>query len=210
MTALGAFDVIMGKAVPLAVDNVDTDQMIPAEFLKLLTKKGIGRYLFYRWRFDERGNERNDFVLCDERFKGAKILLAGRNFGIGSSRENAVWALVDFGIEAVVAPSFGDIFYGNAVKSFLVCVRLPEADVHALQQKAAEGTLNLRLDLSAQELTSEEGMRFEFAMEAHVKDKLTRRMDDIDLTLESAVMISEYEARRPAFLTAHINRMALE
>jgi len=205
---LGSFDVIEGKAVPLAMDDVDTDQIIPAEFLKLLSRKGLGRYLFYRWRFDEQGRERGDFILCDERFKGAKILLAGRNFGIGSSRENAVWALVDFGIEAVVAPSFGDIFYGNAVKSFLACIRLPEADVRSLQKKAETGALNLRVDLPAQELTSDDGLRIKFAMEEHVKEKLINREADIDLTLDDVAAISEYEARRPKYLAPHLDRMA--
>jgi 3-isopropylmalate dehydratase small subunit len=206
---MGSFDVIAGKAVPLAIDDVDTDQIIPAEFLKLLTKKGLGRYLFYGWRFDEHGKENSDFVLCDEKFKGAMVLLAGRNFGIGSSRENAVWALVDFGIQAVIAPSFGGIFYDNAVKSFLACIRLPEADVRMLQRRAANGTLTLKLDLPARELTCDDGSKLKFAMEEHVRERLTSRQDDIDLTLCGVTTISEYEAHRPGYLIPHLDRITI-
>ena len=193
-------DVVSGKAAPLPIDNVDTDQIIPAEFLKLLSRKGLGKYLFHRWRYDELGNPRVGFVLDEERFRGAKILVAGRNFGIGSSRENAVWALVDFGLEAIVAPSFGDIFYGNAVRNYLACIRLSEENVRTLQEKAASGSLVLRVDLSRQEVTSEEGLCLRFNMEDDIRRKLLLRVNDIDLTMSSVDRISEYERRRPRFL----------
>jgi 3-isopropylmalate dehydratase small subunit len=207
---MGEFDVIEGKAVPLAVDNVDTDQIIPAEFLKLLSRKGLGRYLFYRRRYDEDGNPKDGFVMAEERFKGGNILLAGKNFGIGSSRENAVWALTDFGIKAIIAPSFGDIFYGNAVKTFLACIRLPEEEVKALQLRAADGNLKLRVDLRQQELTSKDGLKLRFVMEEHVREKLMGRLDDIDLTLGDTGGILAYESRFPPFMAAQLDRKALE
>ena len=196
---MNRFKLLSGRAVPLPIDNVDTDQIIPAQFLKLLSRKGLGRYLFYRWRYDEKG-KRKDFVLDERRYRGASILLAGRNFGIGSSRENAVWALTDFGIRAVLAPSFGDIFYGNAVKNYLVCIRLPEREIHTLQEKAAAGPIEVTVDLVRQEVTSGDGLRVEFDMEAHVRKKLIERLDDIDLALASDEQIREYESRREGSL----------
>ncbi|MCS7129454.1 MAG: 3-isopropylmalate dehydratase small subunit, partial [Candidatus Caldarchaeum sp.] len=130
---------VVGKAAPLEADDVDTDQIIPAEFLKVIERKGLGRYLFYRWRYDDRGGLKGDFVLDRPEFRDAKILVAGRNFGIGSSRENAVWALTDFGIRCVIASSFGDIFYVNASKNSLVCVKLPEDKVSQLRNMAKQG-----------------------------------------------------------------------
>ena len=187
--------VISGKAVPLAAEDVDTDQIIPAQFLRLLTKKGVGRYLFYRWRYYEDGRPRSGFVLDDPKFKGAKILVAGKNFGIGSSRENAVWALVDHGIECVVAPSFGDIFYSNASKNYLACVRLPPDQVATLLARAESGNLVLTIDLTRLEVSCD-GFLSRFDIEPAVQRKLTERKDDIDITGRWEAEISRYERSR--------------
>lgn len=192
--------VVEGKAAPLEADDVDTDQIIPAQFLKLVTRRGLGRYLFYRWRYDEKGGLRGDFVLDRREFKDARILVAGRNFGIGSSRENAVWALVDFGIKCVIASSFGDIFYNNASKNGLVCVRLPEDKVRELRELAREGGLWMRVDVEKQ-LIEYRGGRLRFEIEPHIKKRLVEGLDDIAITLSQYEdEIKEYEERVPKFL----------
>ncbi|MDW8044135.1 MAG: 3-isopropylmalate dehydratase small subunit, partial [Nitrososphaerota archaeon] len=144
---------VVGKAAPLEADDVDTDQIIPAEFLKVIERKGLGRFLFYRWRYDDRGALKGDFVLDRPEFRDAKILVAGRNFGIGSSRENAVWALTDFGIRCVIASSFGDIFYGNASKNGLVCIKLSDENVSKMRNLAKTGNLQVAVDLESQTIT---------------------------------------------------------
>ena len=191
---------VVGKAAPLEADDVDTDQIIPAEFLKVIERKGLGRYLFYRWRYDESGRLRGDFVLDRPEYRDAKILVAGRNFGIGSSRENAVWALTDFGIRCVIASSFGDIFYTNASKNGLVCIRLPDETVTKLRNKAKTGTLTLAVDLSTQTIEAE-GETIPFNIEPHIRERLVKGLDDIQITLEKYVdKIAEYEVRMPEFL----------
>lgn len=193
------FVTLTAKVAPLASDDVDTDQIIPAQFLKVTEKAGLSRYLFHRWRYDEAGELTGGFVLDRPEFRGARILVAGRNFGIGSSRENAVWALLDMGIRCVVASSFGDIFYNNSAKNGLLCVRLGEADVLALRGLAARGTLSLTVDLPSQTLVGEFG-RMEFETERHVKDRLISGTDDIGLTLGSyEAEIREYESEAPRY-----------
>jgi 3-isopropylmalate/(R)-2-methylmalate dehydratase small subunit len=201
--------VVTGKAVPIARDDVDTDQIIPAQFLRLLTKKGLGRYLFYRWRYDEEGTPRVGFVLDDPKFKGARILIAGRNFGVGSSRENAVWALMDYGIKCVIAPSFGDIFYNNAAKNYLVCAKLPTESVLQLQGKAEDGSLTLNIDLVRQEVTSGDGFKSGFEMEPSVLKKLTERKDDLKVTESWKEEISNYEKGRKDFANEGARRTLL-
>jgi 3-isopropylmalate/(R)-2-methylmalate dehydratase small subunit len=174
---------VVGKAAPLEADDVDTDQIIPAEFLKVIERKGLGRYLFYRWRYDERGVLTGDFVLDRPEYRDAKILVAGRNFGIGSSRENAVWALTDFGIRCVIASSFGDIFYNNASKNGLLCVRLPEEKVLELRRKAVGGALTVEIDLPAQTIKAGNQV-IGFEIEPHIKKRLVEGLDDIQITLE--------------------------
>lgn len=192
--------VIEGRAVPLEVENVDTDQIIPAEFLKLLSKRGLGRYAFYRWRYDEEEKPRKDFVLNDPRFRDASILIAGKNFGIGSSRENAVWALLDLGIRCVIAPSFGDIFYANAVKNTLLCIRLPEKQVERLQKLAKNGKLRLKIDLENLRIEFR-GEEIGFELEPHVKERFLKGLDDIELTMSHEENIRRYEERMPGFLS---------
>ena len=198
--------VIKGKAVPLEYDDVDTDAIIPAQFLKLIEKKGLGKYLFYRWRYDEKGNLTGKFVLDQEEYSGANILIAGRNFGIGSSRENAVWALLDFGIRCVIASSFGDIFYNNASKNGLLCVKLPESEVLRLREMARGGDLTLEINLPEQRITYRGG-EIRFEIEPHIKERLVKGLDDIAITLsEYSEKIREYEERMPKYLIPKTDR----
>ncbi|MCX8202787.1 MAG: 3-isopropylmalate dehydratase small subunit [Nitrososphaeria archaeon] len=191
--------IVEGKAAPLDADDVDTDQIIPAEFLKVLQRKGLGKYLFYRWRY-EGGQLTGRFVLDRPEFRDAKILIAGRNFGIGSSRENAVWALLDFGVRCVVATSFGDIFYGNAAKNGLVCVRLSEREVLELREAARSGGLMARVDVVNGTIESSNGRTYRFEMEPHVRERLVKGLDDIQLTLEMyEEEIRRYEERMSRF-----------
>ncbi|MEM4574088.1 MAG: 3-isopropylmalate dehydratase small subunit [Candidatus Caldarchaeum sp.] len=191
---------VVGKTAPLEADDVDTDQIIPAEFLKVIERKGLGKYLFYRWRYDEKGGLKGDFVLDRPEFRDAKILVAGRNFGIGSSRENAVWALTDFGIRCVIASSFGDIFYGNASKNGLVCVKLSEENVAKLRNMAKSGNLLVSVDLQSQTV-SYAGETISFNMEPYIRERLMKGLDDIQITLEKySGKISEYESRMPEYL----------
>jgi 3-isopropylmalate/(R)-2-methylmalate dehydratase small subunit len=191
---------VVGKAAPLEADDVDTDQIIPAEFLKVIERKGLGRYLFYRWRYDERGVLTGDFVLDRPEYRDAKILVAGRNFGIGSSRENAVWALTDFGIRCVIASSFGDIFYNNASKNGLLCVRLPEEKVLELRRKAVGGALTVEIDLPAQTIKAGNQV-IGLEIEPHIKKRLVEGLDDIQITLEKYLeKIRSYEEVMPRYL----------
>jgi 3-isopropylmalate/(R)-2-methylmalate dehydratase small subunit len=210
MKIMDSKSVVTGKAIPIARDDVDTDQIIPAQFLRLLTKKGLGKYLFYRWRYDEDGTPRVGFVLDDPKFKGASIILAGRNFGVGSSRENAVWSLMDYGIKCVIAPSFGDIFYNNAAKNYLVCVKLPADVISMLQRRAEDGALVLKVDLSGQVMSSDDGFSAKFEMESAVIKKLTERKDDLEITQEWKEEISKFEERRKSFMNKNSGKTLFE
>ncbi|MEM1922704.1 MAG: 3-isopropylmalate dehydratase small subunit [Nitrososphaerota archaeon] len=191
---------IRGKAAPLEIDDVDTDQIIPAQFLKVLTRKGLGAYLFYRWRFDEEGRPKEGFVLDRPEFRDATILVAGRNFGIGSSRENAVWALMDYGIRCVIASSFGDIFYGNSVKNGLLCIRLEDERVKSLRAEAAKGGLFLDIDVEAEKITMPSGEVIKFSLEPAVKKWLLEGLDEIEATIRGYdEKIREYENRMSHF-----------
>ena len=191
---------VVGKAAPLEADDVDTDQIIPAEFLKVIERRGLGRYLFYRWRYDERGVLKGDFILDRPEYRDAKILVAGRNFGIGSSRENAVWALTDFGIRCVIASSFGDIFYNNASKNGLVCVRLPDDKLLSLREAAKKSIISLTVDLEKLKVISPTA-EYEFMMEDHIRERLMKGLDDIEITLTRfRDRIETYERRMPEYL----------
>lgn len=190
---------VAGRALPLFADDVDTDQIIPAEFLKITQKKGLGRYLFYRWRQGDTEAPEN-FVLGRPEFEGSPILVGGRNFGIGSSRENAVWALLDYGVKCVMASSFGDIFYANAYKNGLVCVRLPDGMLSEVRREALAGALDMTVDLP-RGVVVYGGRSVPFDMEEHVRERLTKGLDDISLTLSKhGEAIGKYEAAMPAFL----------
>jgi 3-isopropylmalate dehydratase, small subunit (EC 4.2.1.33) len=203
--------VMRGKAAPLEADDVDTDQIIPAEFLKIIEKRGLGKYLFYRWRYSEDGSKKPGFALDDPKFRDASILIAGKNFGIGSSRENAVWALVDFGIRCIIASSFGDIFYNNASKNGLLCIKLPEDKVRQLRESARSGELYLTIDLPAQAITTPVGESIRFEIEPHVKERLVKGLDDIAITLSKyGEKIKKFEEGMPRFLMPRPRRFVVE
>lgn len=189
-----------GKAAPFDADDVDTDQIFPAQFLKVTERKGLSKYLFYRWRYDEKGNPKETFVLDSPQFRDAQVLVTGRNFGIGSSRENAVWALRDFGIKCVVSSSFGDIFYNNASKNGLLCVKLPDGAVKSLRDAARSANLTVTIDLEGQSI-SFPGTEFRFQIEPHIRDRLMQGADDIAFTLKNHEnKIRDYESRIPAYV----------
>ncbi len=192
------FTVHTGRVAPLDRVNVDTDQIIPKQFLKRIEKTGFGQFLFYDWRFDAGGKKVPDFVLHAPRYEGATILVAGKNFGCGSSREHAVWALADFGFRAVISSSFADIFANNSTKNGFLTVRLSEKEVAELMRRA-EGIDDYRLtiDLENCEVRDDQGFRAQFAIHDFVRHCLLNGLDDIGLTLQHEAEIAAYEARHP-------------
>ena len=189
------FKTFTGLVVPLDRNNVDTDQIVPKQFLKLIERKGFGNYLFFNWRFDEKGEPRQDFILNEPKYKKASILVSRANFGCGSSREHAVWALVDYGIRAVIAESFADIFYNNAYKNGLLLITLRPEEVDAITNKAKEGTLYLTINLEEQKISEQSGVEYRFEIPRFVKERLLEGLDDIGITLKYESKISEYESR---------------
>jgi len=189
-----------GVVVPLDRSDVDTDQIIPKQFLKRIERAGYGTFLFNDWRYDESGAERPDFVLNRPEYRSGSLLVAGRNFGCGSSREHAVWALNDQGIRAVIAPSFADIFRNNALKSGLLPVILPEEQVRQLLDVATEdpGVVGI-VDLEEQSVKVGD-LSFHFEMDPFERRCLLDGLDDIGLSLMHEPAISAYEARRPAWM----------
>lgn len=191
-----------GLAVPLDSANVDTDQIIPKQFLQRVSKLGFGQNLFHDWRFlDEAGTQPNpEFVLNFPRYKGASILLARENFGNGSSREHAPWALADYGLKAVIAPSFADIFYGNSLNNGLLVVRLTDDEVDALFKlvEANEGQ-TITVDLEAKEVRTADYC-FKFEIDDFRRYCIMNGLDNIGLTLQHADAIDTYEAKQPAWL----------
>ena len=180
--------------------NVDTDQIIPKQFLKRIERTGFGEFLFHDWRYTDEGvgYPHPDFELNHPLAAGASILLARRNFGSGSSREHAVWALADHGIRCVIAPSFADIFYNNCFKNGVLPIQLGEQQLDELFRHAkAKAPYRLTVDLEACKLTDEAGLSFEFTIDEFRRHCLLHGLDDIALTLEHAGRIAEYEARHP-------------
>ena len=191
------FDRLTGVAAPLPLINVDTDMIIPKQFLKTIKRTGLGRHLFDEMRHDETGVERPDFVLNRPAYRNAQILVAGENFGCGSSREHAPWALLDLGIRRVIAPSFADIFYNNCFKNGILPIALPQADVDRLMDDAERGAnAVLSVDLESQTVTGPDGGAIAFEIDPHLKRCLLEGLDDIGLTLEKADAIDAFEARR--------------
>jgi 3-isopropylmalate dehydratase small subunit len=184
------------RAVPLDVANIDTDQIIPKQFLKTVDREGMARGLFYDLRFDAEGRPKSGFVLDDPRFAGAGVLIAGDNFGCGSSREHAPWALQDFGIRCVISSSFADIFHNNCFQNGLLPIVLPREQVRALMGEAKGGNHVFSIDLEAQTVTAPSGKVFPFAIDPGRKQKLLRGLDAIGETLQAAADIDAYEARR--------------
>ena len=194
-----SFTVHRGRVAPLDRVNVDTDQIIPKQFLKRIERTGFGQFVFYDWRFSGDGKRNPDFVLHEPRYEGASVLVAGRNFGCGSSREHAVWALADFGFRAVISSAFGDIFANNSAKNGFLAVRLSEDEVAALMQQAEEiDGYQVTIDLEKCEVRDEQGFRATFPMDEFVRHCLLNGLDDIGLTLQHEAEIEAYEARHPA------------
>jgi 3-isopropylmalate dehydratase/3-isopropylmalate/(R)-2-methylmalate dehydratase small subunit len=184
------------RAAPLDVANIDTDQIIPKQFLKTVDREGLARGLFYDLRFDADGSPRSGFVLDDPAFAGAGVLIAGDNFGCGSSREHAPWALLDFGIRCVISSSFADIFNNNCIQNGLLPIVLPREQVRALMGEARGGNHVFSIDLEAQTVTAPSGAVFAFQIDPGRKEKLLKGLDAIGETLQAREDIDTYEARR--------------
>ena len=194
---MDAFKKIKTIITPLDQVNVDTDQIVPKQFLKLVQKSGFGKYLFYNWRYDSNENQNPDFILNDKKYENSKILVAGDNFGCGSSREHAVWALQDYGFSVIIAPSFADIFYSNCFKNGVLPITLDEKTVEKLKKESGE----IEVDLENQILsTSSEKISFE--IDSHKKKVLLEGLDDIALTLkyEDKISIFEKDSMIPSVL----------
>jgi 3-isopropylmalate/(R)-2-methylmalate dehydratase small subunit len=193
------FRVHKGRVAPLDRINVDTDQIIPKQFLKRIERTGFGQFLFYDWRFTADGQGKKDFVLDQPQYRGASILIAGKNFGCGSSREHAVWALADFGFRAVIAPSFADIFANNSAKNGFLAVKLTESETEDLMRRTKEtANYELTVDLENCEARDERGFRATFPIDNFVRHCLLNGLDDIGLTLQHETEIAAYEAKHAA------------
>jgi 3-isopropylmalate/(R)-2-methylmalate dehydratase small subunit len=191
------FTVLSGIAAPLPMINVDTDMIIPKQFLKTIKRSGLGRNLFDEMRYDDAGAEKPDFVLNQAAYRNASILVAGDNFGCGSSREHAPWALLDFGIRCVIATSFADIFYNNCFKNGILPIILPQEQVDLLMDDAERGAnATVTVDLEAQEITGPDGGVINFDMDPFRKNCLINGLDDIGLTLAKADGITAFEQQR--------------
>ena len=187
-----------GLAAPLPRPNVDTDQIIPKQFLKRIERTGFGQFLFYDWRFRADGAEDESFALNEPRYRGASVLIAGRNFGCGSSREHAPWALLDYGFRAVVAPSFADIFANNCLKNGVLPVVLTEEEVAELTARAqGPAGYELTVDLERCEVRDPRGFRAAFHLDEFRRQCLLEGLDDIGLTLRHEADIRAFEERRP-------------
>lgn len=185
-----------GLVYPLYRANIDTDQIIPKQFLKRIERSGFGQFLFYHWRFDDDGNPREDFSLNDPKYKGASIIVAGDNFGCGSSREHAPWAVQDYGFRVIIAPSFADIFKNNCVKNGILAIAASEEQVQQIVKKAESGNYNLTVNLEEQVVTDNEGLELHFDIPAYPKEMLLNGWDEIGVTLNYEDKITEFEAAR--------------
>ena len=190
------FDKLTGVAAPMDMINIDTDMIIPKQFLKTIKRTGLGVSLFDEMRYDDDRNEKPDFVLNKPAYRNAEILVAGDNFGCGSSREHAPWAILDFGIRCVIAPSFADIFFNNCFKNGILPIALPQEQVDILMKDAEKGeNARMTVDLEAQTITTSDGEVMRFEVESFRKHCLMNGLDDIGLTLEKAGSIDAYEAK---------------
>jgi 3-isopropylmalate/(R)-2-methylmalate dehydratase small subunit len=198
---MNSFRIHTGLAAPVDRANVDTDQIIPKQFLKRVERTGFGQFLFYDWRFLPDGEPKPDFELNDPRFAGASILIAGRNFGCGSSREHAPWALADYGFRAIIAPSFADIFANNCLKNGLLTVALSEGDVTELMNRAQtiEG-YEITVDLENKTVSDASGFSAAITIGDFQRQCLLAGLDDIGLTMQHEEAIASYEQRRPTWM----------
>ncbi len=187
------FELLKGIAAPLEMINVDTDMIIPKQFLKTIKRSGLGKNLFHELRYDIQGNIKNDFVLNWDPYKQASILVAGDNFGCGSSREHAPWSLLDFGFKCIIAPSFADIFYNNCFKNGILPIRLDQKKVDVLMDQANQKK-QLTINLKDQLIILEDGNTIEFQIDPFRKKCLLEGLDDIGLTLQKKEKIDQYEA----------------
>jgi 3-isopropylmalate/(R)-2-methylmalate dehydratase small subunit len=196
---MSRFERFTSRLVPLLVDNIDTDQIIPARFLKTITKEGLDRQLFYDWRYDAEGNPRPDFILNQPRAQGAQILLAGDNFGCGSSREHAPWALTQFGFRALISTSFADIFRQNALKNGLLPIVVPP-EIHAALREALERDADyaVTVDLAAQKLILADGTEVEFPIDPFAKYCLLEGVDELGYILQHEEAIQTFEREHPS------------
>ncbi len=190
------FSKISGVAAPLPLVNIDTDMIIPKQFLKTIKRSGLGVNLFDEMRYDRQGNEIEGFVLNKPAYRQAQILVAGDNFGCGSSREHAPWALADFGIKAIISTSYADIFYNNCFKNGMLPIVLPQEAVDVLMKDAEKGSnARIEVDLESQTVTSSDGQSFTFEVDAFKKHCLLNGLDDIGLTMEKVKSIDAFEAK---------------
>lgn len=197
---MSKFTSFESRVVPFPVDNIDTDQIIPARFLKTTTKEGLDKQLFNDWRYDAAGNPKPDFILNTPRGQGAQVLLAGDNFGCGSSREHAPWALTQFGFRAVISTSFADIFKNNALKNGLLPI-VVDKDIHARLFKLAEDeSAKVKVDLAAQAVTLPDGASFAFTVDAFARHCLLEGVDEMGYILQHADAIAAYETGRAGTL----------
>jgi 3-isopropylmalate/(R)-2-methylmalate dehydratase small subunit len=188
------FETVTGIAAPMPLVNIDTDMIIPKIFLKTIKRSGLGVNLFDEMRYDRQGNEIPDFVLNKPQYREASILVAGDNFGCGSSREHAPWALADFGIKVIISTSFADIFYNNSFKNGMLPIVLPQEQVDALMKDAEKGAnARMTVDLENQIITSSDGAEFQFEVDAFKKHCLLNGLDDIGLTMEKESSITTFE-----------------
>jgi 3-isopropylmalate/(R)-2-methylmalate dehydratase small subunit len=197
--ALEKITQVTGRAVHVPGADIDTDMIIPKQFLKTIKRSGLGVNLFDEMRYDGEGKEIPDFVLNKPQYRDAQILVAGDNFGCGSSREHAPWALLDFGIRCVISTSFADIFFNNCFKNGILPIALPQEQVDILMKDAEKGAnARIEVDLEAQTITSSDGEVFSFEVDAFKKHCLLNGLDDIGLTLEKAASIESYESNMAA------------
>jgi len=191
------FTQLSGVAAPMPMPNIDTDKIIPAEHLKTIKRTGLGKALFERMRFTPEGKERPDFVLNKPAYRNAKIIIAGDNFGCGSSREHAPWALLDFGITCVISTSFADIFYNNCFKNGILPIKLPKEDVDKLMDDASRGAnAVVSIDLEKQEIRGPDGGCIKFDIDPFRKHCLLNGLDDVGLTLQKKTSIDSFESKQ--------------
>ncbi len=193
------FTTLTGVAAPLPMINIDTDMIIPKQFLKTIERTGLGKSLFYELRYDENGNENPDFVLNKPAYRNAEILIVGDNFGCGSSREHAPWALLDFGIRCIISTSFADIFYNNCFKNGILPIKVKPEELEALMEDASRGAnAKLTVDLEKQEIRRPDGGVITFDIDPFRKHCLLNGLDDIGLTLQKEAAIRAYEEKMAA------------
>jgi 3-isopropylmalate/(R)-2-methylmalate dehydratase small subunit len=191
------FDKLTSVAAPMDMINVDTDMVIPKQFLKTIKRSGLGKHLFHEMRYDDDGNEVEDFVLNQPAYRNAQILVADENFGCGSSREHAPWAILDFGIRCVIAPSFADIFYNNCFKNGILPIKLPKEDWEKVMDDAKRGAnATLTVDLENQVITGPDGGEVHFEMDPFKKKCLLEGLDDIGLTMQNGDKIDNFEEEK--------------